>query len=139
CVNEIVGGAEAADEPRYIRFADHHPAEQHEFRYRWPDAPEVSAKQPPVERFRHDGASRNSGARHIAAIVRMGATREKFHIGSLAQIIDDGGAALKIGILDFTIAALADQRVEIPIGLLGAVAKARIPALAITWNPERAG
>ena len=138
-INKISNRVEAADKPGNVGLADHHAAKHHELRHRRTNAPEFRTEEPAVKRLGHYGAAGDGGARHVAAIVRVGSAGKKLHVGAGTQVIDRRWSGLKIGVPQFAIGGLPDQRVQVKIGLFAAIAETGRPALTVSRNPKRAG
>jgi hypothetical protein len=138
-VDEIGERIEAANQGGNIGFADHHPAEKHELGDRRTDAPKIRAEQAPVERLWHDRASGDSGARHVAPIIRVLSARQELHVGSGTQVINRSRAGQKIGVPELAIGRLANQCTQVKVGLFAAIVESGGAALAVARNPKRAG
>ncbi len=136
-ISEISERAVAVDQRRNVRLADHHPTEQHEFRYWRANTVKVRTEQTAVKRLGNDRATGNRCTRHVAAVIRMLSARKKPHLRAGGQVIDHFRPTLEKRAPERAV-VFPDQCIEIAVRLLRAVGESGDTALAVAGNPERA-
>jgi hypothetical protein len=75
------------------------------------------------------------GTFHVAAIIRMPSARHELHVGGALQIVDRGRPGSQKRRAQLAARGVSNQRVQIFLGLFGAVVEAGLFALPIAGNP----